>query len=377
MDVHQLLEQLLVAEISNRIPVVYWGTNCLYNGAIHNNAFDLYFDAVSHYTIEDLMNPEYTFYPPVWEYDNLMADDPDRSTLIYRNMGDYLESDANVVVCDTYSHIHQIIPSLCENNPAYGMNAIQVYRFLMRNKLKIKDDIKAEIQQFYEKHLQNERPTLAVHVRGDFSIDHSALIRELNRIFHSEFYKIQRSDQINANDTVKLHEIALIKRIKQSQKPNKDYHKEILRFLGKYNIKKIFLTTDSEEVLEEYKKLYGDMLVTTDCSRMSQFTKEKFHYLDTHLTRRRKGMEILKDTYLASMCDFFLGNGYSNFSHAVTRLKDWSETNIKLLYWILDKKILPEYEVINEIQYPENDFIDHFKRMSLFTSDLLNFRSRQ
>ena len=43
-------------------------------------------------------------------------------------------------------------------------------------------------------------------------------------------------------------------------------------------------------------------------------------------------IEVIKDTYLAAQCDFFIGNGYSSLSNTVMRLKDWPETNIKLLY---------------------------------------------
>ena len=32
------------------------------------------------------------------------------------------------------------------------------------------------------------------------------------------------------------------------------------------------------------------------------------------------------------MCDFFIGNGYSNVSYTVKRLRDWPDSNIVLFY---------------------------------------------
>lgn len=46
----------------------------------------------------------------------------------------------------------------------------------------------------------------------------------------------------------------------------------------------------------------------------------------------RDTIEVIRDTYLAAQCDFFIGNGYSSLSNTVLRLKDWSGINIKLLY---------------------------------------------
>lgn len=109
-DVDHVLGQLLVAELTNRIPVVYWPTHCLHNGYILTNGFELYFEPVSNYTIFDVAKPEYTYYPPIWNYENLFIEDQNKDTWIYRNIGDLLSSQENVVVADVYYNIHELIP---------------------------------------------------------------------------------------------------------------------------------------------------------------------------------------------------------------------------------------------------------------------------
>lgn len=80
------------------------------------------------------------------------------------------------------------------------------------------------------------------------------------------------------------------------------------------------------------------MLLYTDSKKRP--LKERIPtYLQKYPNKRHKGVElikdtieVIKDTYLAAQCDFFIGNGYSSLSNTVLRLKDWPETNIKLLY---------------------------------------------
>ena len=137
-DVEHVLGQLLIAEITNRIPVVFWPTHCLHNGFIHTNGFELYFEPVSEYSIFDLTKPEYTFYPPFWDADNLLVEDTTKDNWMYRSIGDLISSDANVVIGDVYFSISEIIPFVKKDNDAYGMTATEIYRYLFRKYIRIK-----------------------------------------------------------------------------------------------------------------------------------------------------------------------------------------------------------------------------------------------
>lgn len=325
-DVDHVMGQLLVAELTNRIPVVYWGTNSLYAESLQSNAFELYFEPVSDYSLRDLARPEYTFYPPIWNSRNLMIEDLDKVAWTYRNLGDMMGSDANVVVSDVHYFIRPILNYITKDHWAYGMIAHQIYRGLFEKYIKLKPDIEAEIQEFYDTQFKGKGLSLGVHIRGGDKV------REVEDLSHL----------------------------------NEQYYIEIKKYIKRYDIKKILLLTDCEDFLQDFLKMYGSMVVFTECRRgMINDTNNAAHLLG-YTVRRRKGIEIIKDTYLASKCDFFIGNGYSNVSYTVKRLKDWPEANVKLFYRDLkDEKKLAKKRVkkdarkrraekkLHKIEYPE------------------------
>jgi len=291
-DVDHVMGQLLAAELTNRIPVVYWGTNSLYSESFKGNAFELYFEPVSNYTVEELIQPGFTYYPPIWNEKNLKVEDLDKVAWAYRNLGDMMNSNANVVVSDTHYFIRPIIHYIPKSHWAYGMTAHQIYRCLFDKYIRLKPDIQEEIQEFYDEHMKEFHPLLGVHIRGGDKV------KEVENLSHS----------------------------------NKKYPQTIQNFINKYDIKKILLLTDCEDILTDFQKRYGQMVVFTDCKRGQLNDTKNAPHLTSYSERRRKGIEIIKDTYLASMCDFFIGNGYSNVSYTVKRLKDWPDTNIVLFY---------------------------------------------
>lgn len=311
-DMDHLYGQLLAAELTNRIPVVYWGTNSLYSDTLNTNAFELYYEPVSGYTLRDLARPEFTFYPPIWNYKNIMVEDLDKNTYIYRSLGEMMSSDANVVISDVHYFSRFIMQYIRKGHWAYGMTALQVFRLLTDKYLKLKPDIAKEIDDFYNTHLKDNKPVLGVHVRGTDKI--------------LEVYNLSQF--------------------------NKNYHVEIKKYIDSYDVKKIFLFTDTKEVIDEYTKQYGSMIISTDCNRGSGIsTKTAPHVLD-YVDRRRKGIEILKDTYLATKCDFFIGNGYSNVSFSVSRLKDWPKSHITLLYntWNQERYVTVKRTIVEMIR---------------------------
>lgn len=291
-DMDHLIGQLLVAELTNRIPIVCWGTNSLYCDTIGVNAFDLYYEPVSPYTLRDIARPDFTYYPPIWNSKNLMVEDIDKLTYVYRSLGDLMACNANVVVSDVHYFARPIMEFVKKDHWAYGLTPIQIYRRLIQKYLKLKPDILAEINQFEAEVLTPNRPVVGVHIRGTD--------------------KVQEVDNLAAL--------------------NRQYQTEINRFLKKYHANKIFLITDSKKILEDYKKTYGSLIITTDSNRSEGNAVDKPTQLENYRNRRRKGIEILNDTYLAARCDYFVGNGYSNVSYSVKRLRDWPDAHITLFY---------------------------------------------
>lgn len=347
-DVDHVLGQLLIAEMADRIPVVYWPTHCLNNGFVQTNGFELYFEPLSSYTIFHISKPEYTYYPPIWDSDNLLADDHSKDTWAYRNVGDILGSKANVVVGDVYYNVNELIPFIRKNHPAYGMNSAQVYKYLFSKYIKVKPDIDMEIQGFYNSWLKDNHPVLAVHVRR-YKPGTIYDTRESDRFDNK--YRNKAYKQIITPASIK--ESSVIKALKKGKlrEPNKIYHKEIRKIIDKYNIKKIFLLTDCKATVKEYKELYGSKVVFTDCVRVAG-GEEDINLIENTMIKRRRGIEVIKDAFIAAKCDFFIGNDFSNLSHAVTRMKDWPSKNVKLLYWVYKRR---KYPVNSQLIYREDN----------------------
>lgn len=91
-------------------------------------------------------------------------------------------------------------------------------------------------------------------------------------------------------------------------KINDKYPDKLNKLLCLHPDAAIFLLTDCEDILEKYKSIYGTKIIYTDCTRSK---------LDCGIYQLQEdgyilGVEILKDTFLALKCDYFIGNTYSN-----------------------------------------------------------------
>lgn len=300
-DMDHLTGQLLCAELTNRIPVVYWGPHSLYSEALSTNAFELYYEPVSEYGIHDVVQPEYTYFPPIWDASNVLVEDLDKTARLHRGIGELMASRADVAVSDVHFFSKPLLGFIPRDHWAYGMTAVQIYRQLIRKYLRLKPDIEAEIDEFYQAKLAGHHPLLGVHIR--------------------------------ASD--KVREVENLKQL------NQQYDKEIHKVLRDGNVNRLFLITDSEDIINKFTKRYGPIIAYTDCARASSYSPDQAPHLKNYIVRRRKGIEILKDTYLAAKCDYFIGNGYSNVSFFVNRLRDWPDSHIKLFYRTLkqDKKL--------------------------------------
>lgn len=301
-DIEHVMAQVLAAELTNRIPVVYWGMDSMYSESINFNSYELYFESVSPYSIYDVVHPDFTYYPPVWNFSNVMIDDPDKLKWEYRDLNSMMTSNADVVVSDVYYHINAIIPWIRPEHSMYGKTAHQIYCQLYQSYLTPKPEIKKKIQEFINANpnFRDEKPIVCAHVRSN------ALVHEINQLYSA----------------------------------NNFYAPNIWQYFNKYNARHLFLITDSKNIVKEYKSLYssGDILILSN-SKKIPFKGPVRQCNTNYPNKRHKGVElikdtfeVIKDTYLATECDFFIGNGYSSLSNAVLRLKDWPETNIKLIY---------------------------------------------
>jgi len=301
-DVEHVMGQLLVADITARIPIIYWGMESMYSESLNTNAYELFFEPVSEYTVNDAIHPSFTYYPPVWNFNNILLEDPDKLKWKDRDLEGMIASNADVIVSDVYYHVNTIIPYIMPGTHLFGKSAHQIYRYLYDKYFKTRTEIRQLVTQFINANptFRDEKPIVGVHVHGN------ALVNEGNQLYSN----------------------------------NDFYHPNIWQYFHKYNARHVFLITDTNRVVSEYKRQYGsnDVLILSNSKKRS-FRGPVRPCNTNYPNKRLKGvelirdtMDIIKDAYLALECDFFIGNGYSSLSNAVMRLKDWPETNIKLLY---------------------------------------------
>lgn len=285
-EMHHILAQLLAAEILNRVPVIYWGKGSLYAANDGSNAFEQFFMPVSDFSIQDLAKQEYSFFPGRWNSDNILMPNRDNGKTAIEDLA---VSSADVCVADSFIEPESLILKIPEGHRFYGLNRRELFNRLISKYIRLKEDAERAIYDFYNRNMSSSL-FLAVHIRS--------------------------SDK--ANEVRHLHEL------------NERYPAEIEKVLASNPGIRIFLMTDCIDILEEYKKRYGDLLIHTDCRRVPG-NGPGVHFHDFH-DNRQKGLEIILDTWLAAKCDYFIGNGHSNVSLSVTELKNWEKNRITLLY---------------------------------------------
>ncbi len=196
---------------------------------------------------------------------------------------------ADVCVSDTYADVEKIMPMIQKEHQLYWLSRRDLFYRLICKYIRLQTEVQSFIDAFYDKHMR-DAAFIAVHIRGSDKIAEVQHLHELNSRYSAEIDMV-----LNANPGMK-----------------------------------IFLMTDCIEILEEYRQKYGSLLVNTDCKRTHR-DGLGVHFLE-YRDNKLKGLEIIRDTWLASRCSYFIGNGYSNVSAGVSELKDWNDDRIKLLY---------------------------------------------
>lgn len=288
-DISHVLGQLLVAEISGRIPVVHWGSNSLFGDRTEKNAFEFYFENVSAFNVSDLQNKDFNFWPPKWNCHNLTGAEINKWGGFYSRLAGifFLNRPEKVLVSDFYTGVFDLIPWIPATHTLYGLSLDELYRHLISKYLRPRNKIMNEVNTFYANHLASG-DFIAMHVRGS-----------------------DKAFELNGLDEA-----------------NKQYRQILDHHLSEHNYHRIFLMTDDSRILEYFTKLYDNKIVTTNCRRTNN--DKGVHYLTEH-DGLRLGMEVMVDSYLAAKSKRFIGNGFSNPSLIVKYLKDWPEEDVHLI----------------------------------------------
>jgi hypothetical protein len=287
-DMDHVMGQLLVAEMTGRTPVVSWGNNSLFGNGQAANAFELYFEPVSQVTMDDLGTDTLSYFPPKWNKDNLQESTNNQwSGPHSRQCGiTFLGRHEDVVVSDFHTPVVRLIPWIDASSPYAGMSWMAIYRTLFAKYLHLKPTVAKAVDAYYDRHLKGHR-WLAVHIRGSDKITEQRDLADLNA----------------------------------------SYHPLIEQYLAADPALKIFLLTDSTTYLAEFGERYGDRVHSIDAQRSD--SNQGVH-LQGH-SGQEIGNAVLLDCYLATRCDYFIGNGGSNVSAAIGSLKDWEPESFHLL----------------------------------------------
>lgn len=288
---------LLIAELTGRIPVIFWGADSLYasEDPIRKDAFTMYFQPINGYKIDDLEQVHFSYFPERWNRDNLRSSHLMDINDLNDVPGNFFNREEDVLVTNVHIALHYFRHLIPEDHPTFGMAHHDVYRYIMQKYFKLQPEIEHEIDSFYQAHMSGRGPWLGVHIRGTDKIMERPLLYQLNA----------------------------------------RYPEKINEFLDQNPTGSIFLLTDSEQILRKFQNRFGSRILNTQCLRSPDDLLSVHHHL-VEYEGRRKGIEILLDTYIAARCDRFLGASFSNVSIAVLRLKAWKEEDIYLVAVFVD-----------------------------------------
>jgi protein O-GlcNAc transferase len=288
-DVSHVLGQLLIAEITGRTPVIHWGGNSLYSIDPSQNAFNLYFEPISNKTIDDIQSEKFSFWPPKWNIQNIRIDNLNKFSGPFSKVSGlyFLSRQEDVVVSDFWTPVFLILPWIPKNNYLHGVVIDEVFLYLINKYLLLKQEIQQKIEKYYGENLAGNR-FIAAHIRGsDKGLETSNL------------------DEINS-----LYKSIIDKKLLEG------------------NFDHLFLMTDDDRILHQFKGYYGNKLKYTQSTRTSGSIG--LHYIKQN-DKYEIGIEVIVDTYLASKAHVFIGNGTSNPSLIISCLKKWQPDHLYLL----------------------------------------------
>lgn len=288
-DVDHVLGQLLVSEITGRVPIVHWGSNSRYGDKTHTNHFNHYFEPLSTHRLESLQKNTLNYFPGKWNRENLLDENLNKFSgpdSCMAALYSYAREEA-VVVSDFYTRILNILPYLPPEHPDFGKAVDPVYRRLVKKYLRPRKIYLDRADQFVRDHIGTE-DFLSVHMRG--------------------------SDKVK-----EVHDL---------EKVNRQYFERIDAMSPPEMKRPIFLMTDDLRLLNDFRSCYGERVVSSDCTRTSG---ELGLHVHEDANGYKLGEEMLLDTCIALRGTQFIGNGFSNPSAMISHLKDWRQDAIFLI----------------------------------------------
>jgi Flp pilus assembly protein TadD len=287
--VSHVMSSLLLAEMTGRIPVIHWGSNCKYTDSPEDDAFQTFYLPRNDATLSQITSPDFDYFPDKWNATNLKREDVNiwtgrgsRQSGLY-----FLNRPEKVVVSDFYTQISELLPWLEAGHPLYGSSVPEAFQYLYRKYFKFQPPVQQEVDDFIQENFA-DRPIIGVHIRN---IEKGAE----NPRFEEEQAQIMPI---------------------------------VMDYLERIPDLRIFLLTDSSEALTTWQRQFGERVFNAECTLRSDRDARTWDDVDS---RYRLGVEIIKDTYAAAACDYFVGLGCSNVAGMVVNLKNWNDEDLHII----------------------------------------------
>ena len=277
-DVSHVVGACLLAEHTNRTPVVWWGPESRYRPEGEIDAWPRYFEPVSGATIEQVQSQK-TFWPPKWNGRNVgggqnnLWEGPHSRVSIF----DLMNRAEDVVVADFHVAPSTVKFYLREDHPLRVGSVKDTQRALLKKYVRPTSEIRGEVEAWIAKHGE---PTAAIHLR---STD-----------------KVVEDPQLG-----QLHAKA------------REWAKE---FVAKNPGKNIFVLTDAKSIAEAWKAKFGGAVLLCDVIR-SEELKIAAHFQNHD--GGRLGREILVESLIALRAGFLMGSINSNVTNMIFMMKEW------------------------------------------------------
>ncbi len=296
-----LMQQLLIAELSERTPVIYWGANSLYNDTPDQDCFVEYFDSISSLTIDDLKQHIPNVYPEHWQkrdLQNFIRRTRWRNKVNnqqYKIGGPYFfNRPERIVVGGEYASVGMLRPWLANNHRYSNTLVGDIYRDLVRRYIRPKQKLQDKANKFIQKNFDGNA-YLAVHLRGTDK--------------HNE-------KQSSAISTINSDLIAKLSAV-PGELP-------------------VFLMTDDTRQLNSMQAVFGDRLHSIDVSRSSNENQGVHH---TSKNKRKITEEVLVDMLVASRSSHFYGCGLSYLACMVSYMQASEKTSTLMPFDVMTKFI--------------------------------------
>jgi len=282
----------MVAELTDRKPMVFWGKNSLYNDNSEKDCFTNYFDPISDINFNDIEPFQGDCFPEFWQNKSL-ADYIRRTRWrnkinqqLYNITGlYYLNRPERLVVGGEFTSVKMLLPWVPQGNRLYGMSVPDIYRDLMAKYIRPQTYLQDRASRVVHEKFSG-KPFIAIHLRGT-----------------------DKQQEKQSNDIATINQ-QLIDQVDQLDKSLP-----------------IFVMTDDVRQINGMQDRFADRVYSVDVTRSDG---DEFGVHHTASDKQKIAEEVIVDMLIASQSHYFFGCGFSYLACCVAAMCS-EEVHISLL----------------------------------------------